>query len=69
MAQEARRLFIKMKISTSWAWVITMAVAVGAFVLRTFEPEAPLELLYAFMGGIGGAYGFRRYKLKVSNEG
>ena len=57
-----------MKISTSWAWVITMAIAVGAFVLRTFETDAPLELLYAFMGGIGGAYGFRRYKLKISNE-
>ena len=57
-----------MKISTSWAWVITMAIAVGAFVLRTFETNAPLELLYAFMGSIGGAYGFRRYKLKVSNN-
>ena len=58
----------KMKISTSWAWAITLAIAVGAFVLRTFEPEAPLELLYSFLGVTGGAYGFRRYKLKVSNN-
>lgn len=57
-----------LKISTSWAWAITMAIAVGAFVLRTFETDAPLELLYAFMGGIGGAYGFRRYKLKINGE-
>ena len=56
----------KMKISTSWAWAITMAIAVGAFVFRAFETDAPLELLYAFMGTIGGAYGFRRYKLKIN---
>ena len=45
-----------------------MAIAVGAFVFRAFKPEAPLELLYAFMGSIGGAYGFRRYKLKISSD-
>jgi hypothetical protein len=45
-----------------------MAIAVGAFILRTFETDAPLELLYAFMGSIGGAYGFRRYKLKIQKD-
>ena len=58
-----------MKISTSWAWLITSVIAAGAFILRTFKPEAPLELLYGFLISIGGAYGFRRYKLKISNDG
>ena len=57
-----------MKISTSLAWLISMGVGVAAFVFNAYKPTSELALLYGFIGGLATFYGYRRYKLKISNH-
>ena len=58
----------KMKISSSLAWLISMSVGVAAFIFNAYKPTSELALLYGFLGGLTTFYGYRRYKLKTSNE-
>jgi hypothetical protein len=58
----------KMKITTSWAFVISLALLVGGFVFTAYEPTAPFPLFVSGIGYMAGLYGFRRYKLKVNGK-
>lgn len=56
-----------MKITTSWAFIISLILLAGGFVFTAYKPTAPFPLFVSGIGYIAGLYGFRRYKLKVSN--
>ena len=68
MGQKRKKeLFIKMKISTSWAFAVSLTLLVGAFIWTTFYEDAPFPLFISGIGYFATLYGFRRYKLKISN--
>lgn len=58
----------KMKITTSWAFIISLILLIGGFVFTAYKPTAPFPLFVSGIGYIAGLYGYRRYKLKVTNN-
>lgn len=45
-----------------------MGVGVAAFIFNAYKPTSELALFYGFLGGLTTFYGYRRYKLKTSND-
>ncbi len=58
----------KFNISTSLAWLISMAIGLFAFIWDSTKDKTELAVYLGFILSLGTFYGYRRYKLRKKNE-